>query len=52
MVCAVRGDEEGAAKWLAQAIAKGYSRTEIELEPEFAKARKTAAYQHLQNPAV
>ncbi|HEV8435317.1 MAG TPA: protein kinase [Thermoanaerobaculia bacterium] len=52
MVCAVQGEDDEAAKWLAQAIAKGYSRTEIELEPEFAKARKTAAYQHLPNPAV
>ncbi|HEY2323422.1 MAG TPA: tetratricopeptide repeat protein, partial [Thermoanaerobaculia bacterium] len=52
MVCAVHGEDDEAAKWLAQAIAKGYSHTEIELEPEFAKARKTATYQHLPPPAV
>lgn len=47
MVCAVHGEDDEAAKWLLLAIAKGYPRTEIQLEPEFAKARKTATYQHL-----
>ncbi|HEX3583604.1 MAG TPA: tetratricopeptide repeat protein, partial [Thermoanaerobaculia bacterium] len=46
-IAAFRGDADGAARFLAHALQRGYSKMEIELEPEFVAARKTATYQHL-----
>jgi serine/threonine-protein kinase len=46
-IAAFRGNTEDAARLLAHAIQRGYSRMEIELEPEFTAARKTSTYQHL-----
>jgi serine/threonine protein kinase/tetratricopeptide (TPR) repeat protein len=47
MIEAIRGNEEAAARLLAQSIKNGYSKSEIDLEPEFSAARKTATFQHL-----
>jgi serine/threonine protein kinase/tetratricopeptide (TPR) repeat protein len=46
-IAALRGDADGAARLLAHAIQRGYSKMEIELEPEFSAARRTATFQHL-----
>jgi tetratricopeptide (TPR) repeat protein len=46
-IAAFRGDADGAARLLAHAVQRGYSRMEIDLEPEFAAARKTATFQHV-----
>jgi len=46
-IAAYRGKTEDAARLLSRAIQHGYSKMEIELEPEFAAARKTATFQHL-----
>jgi tetratricopeptide (TPR) repeat protein len=46
-IAAFRGDADGAARLLAHAVQRGYSRMEIDLEPEFSAARKTATFQHL-----
>ena len=47
MIEAIRGRDDAAAGLLARSIQAGYSRMEIELEPEFAATRKTATFQHL-----
>jgi serine/threonine-protein kinase len=47
MIEAIRLHDDAAAGLLARSIQAGYSRMEIELEPEFAAARKTATFQHL-----
>jgi serine/threonine protein kinase/tetratricopeptide (TPR) repeat protein len=52
MVAAIQGRAEDAASDLNRAIDGGYSRMEIDLEPEFAAARKTATYQRTPHPAV
>jgi serine/threonine protein kinase/tetratricopeptide (TPR) repeat protein len=52
MIAAIGGENERAGALLTQSIQKGHSRTEIELEPEFAAARKSASFQHLSSPAV
>ena len=47
MIEAIQGREEASAQLLAQSIQNGYSKSEIDLEPEFSAARKTSTYQHL-----
>jgi tetratricopeptide (TPR) repeat protein len=46
-IAAVRGDAEGTAQLLVHAIQRGYPKMEIDLEPEFSAARRTATFQHL-----
>jgi tetratricopeptide (TPR) repeat protein/predicted Ser/Thr protein kinase len=45
IVRAIEGHEDEAAALLKNAVDNGYSRTEVELEPEFVAARKTAVFQ-------
>jgi serine/threonine protein kinase/Flp pilus assembly protein TadD len=52
MVEAIRGHNDASVDLLSRAIANGYSKAQIELEPEFASVCKTAAFQRLPASAV
>jgi len=47
VVHALTGDETGAADWLGRALEHGYSRTEIECDPDLDVLRESAAYKAL-----
>ena len=50
VVRALVGDEAGAADWLGRALEHGYSRTEIECDPDLDVLRQSAAYKALLGP--
>ncbi|HEX7176524.1 MAG TPA: tetratricopeptide repeat protein [Pyrinomonadaceae bacterium] len=47
VVHALTGDEAGAADWLGRALKHGYSRTEVECDPDLDALRESAAYKSL-----
>ena len=52
VIASIGGDQTATLSWLREAIARGYSRTEIELDPEFAAARRNPAFQQLLQPQL
>jgi hypothetical protein len=47
VVRALAGDEAGAADWLGRALEHGYSRTEVECDPDLDLLRGSDAYKAL-----
>ncbi len=44
IVSTTRGESSEAVQWLKRAVARGYPRTDIEREPEFALLRSSEEY--------
>ena len=47
VIASIAGDEPSAVAWLRRAIETGYSKDEIELDPEFSALRRSAAFRQI-----
>jgi serine/threonine-protein kinase len=47
VIASIAGDESSAVAWLRRAIETGYSKDEIELDPEFSSLRRTPAFRQI-----
>jgi eukaryotic-like serine/threonine-protein kinase len=52
IVSMLSGDNDAAAKWLADAVHQGYNRLEIESDPEFAILRQKTVFRDVTQPST
>ncbi|HET7434914.1 MAG TPA: protein kinase [Thermoanaerobaculia bacterium] len=52
VIANLRSDPDGAMRWLATALQRGYARSEVERDPELANLRGKPAYQQLLKNSV